>query len=153
MKETWFAFQTMTLQFSMFLILLRRVFGVDGTIWWDGSIWKGQRGLYWTQRQNVHYRWEWKWLAVATTNADPHELWEEHVNQPIVKFNFSQASSSGTSKKTNMHRDTQTLWTSSVKGPKTRWWSLKELKFIPAKSLPLKLKVLSNDNPHISALK
>lgn len=43
---------------------------------------------------------------MATTNADPHEFGEEHVNQPIVKFNFSQASSSGTSKKTKTHRHT-----------------------------------------------
>lgn len=46
---------------------------------------------------------------MATTNADPHEHGEEHVNQPTVKFNFSQSSSSGTSKKTNMHRHTNSV--------------------------------------------
>jgi len=52
---------------------------------------------------------------------------EDHVNQPIVKFNFSQASSSGSLHPTRqICTDIQTLWRDKNK---------MMFKFIPAKLL------------------
>lgn len=118
----------MTLQFSMFLILLRWVFGVDR---WDGAEKGFTEPTDWMCIIDESARvWQWS-LQTQVLVSSMKKTWTKPLSNLISVKHEAQVHP-----RRQRRTDRQIQSTSLVEWPETRRWSMEENKFIPVKPSP-----------------